>query len=46
MKKTLKATGIVVLIYLIAIGATFIMSARVERLDSAGVHTNTSVSLH
>ena len=45
MKKILKTMGVLVLVYVLAIGATFIMSARVEKLDSEGVSYNTSVSL-
>ncbi len=45
MKKFLKTAGVVLLIYLIAVGATFLMSARMENLDTKGVNCNTAVSL-
>ena len=44
MKKILKTTIVVSAIYLIAIGAAFIMSARVERLDK--VDTTSLISSH
>ena len=45
MRKILKTVGVVALIYLVAVGATFVMSARMEKLDQKGINCNTAVSL-
>lgn len=46
MKKILKTAAIVLLVYAIALGAAFVMSARVERLDSVETTKSVSLSLH